>query len=123
MIDLSDHPQGDRPVRQRAWGVFHKDHPDLKAESCRPDVKLYWFSFRHHDVDLEEFEQLLLGPHSILDFNHDRVAGYLQLNIDGYVRSNGRLSPEAARWVSAHVVPGRISGVVDLRPDGTKYIR
>jgi hypothetical protein len=120
--DLTEHPYAERAVRQSAMGFSHLDHSDLKKD-CTSSFDLRWFSFQRKESDIAKFNQRLSGPESVLDAKHDRVAGYLPLEIDAYVDSHRPLSERAAKWLASRVSPARVHGIVDRRSDGTKYLR
>lgn len=119
LIDLTQHPFGSRPQRQKAYGFFHRRFTNIKAVDCVSDLRIRWYSFSRVATDLERFAPLLAGKEALLDAHRDRFAGYMQLCIDNYVRAFGKLQDSGALWLSKKVAPAPfVTKIIDSHPNG-----
>jgi hypothetical protein len=119
IIDLTLHRFGFRPRWQQAYGFFPLRCIDIKADNCVSELGIRWYSFSRAASDIERFTDLLTGKEALLDARRDRLAGYMQLTIDDYVRNFGKLQDNSAIWLSKKVEPAPLVGkVIDFYPNG-----
>ena len=100
IVDLSEHPHANRPKWQRAYGVWHSEHRDLKRQQAISDMGLSWYVFRNdpqHDARVTKGEALL----SVLD---DETAGFLRLWIDEAIERHGKRPDSAAKYLAERIV-------------------
>lgn len=96
-VDLTNHPGAERARRQSAFAFYHRTHTDLKSATCINDLKLKWFSFSLMANDISLYH----GRNNLVDAHTDRVAGVLQIILDGWPKMDDRV----AKWLSEHIVP------------------
>lgn len=119
IIDLTEHPFGFRPRWQQAYGIFHRQFIDFKADDCVLELGIRWYSFSRAASDIEQFTDLLTGKEALLDAHRDPLAGYIQLSIDDYVRNFGKLQDNSAIWLSKQVDPAPfVTKAIDFYPNG-----
>jgi hypothetical protein len=107
--DLSEHPWGERPQRQMAFGVLlPRQSVDLKLSWVREQLGVCWYEFPIADDDRT---RLLPEYRRIVDVNDDPSAGFLRHRITEYVETAGKLSSTLTEWLlekmgdGAHRIP------------------
>lgn len=116
IIDLTQHPYAERPRRQSAYALWHRTHSDIKNVDCINNLDLQWFEFTLKLADVELFR----SRQDILDAHTDKVAGILQLILEGY----GKIDDIAARWLADRVATAPfVAKVIDYWDDAKKHPR
>ncbi len=81
VVDLSSHPRAVRPRRQRAYGICHRQHVDLKDSQAIKDMGITWYTYRSDPLKVERVTRGI-GLLSVAD---DETAGILRLWLDGSI--------------------------------------
>lgn len=85
-----------RPSVQSAYGVFHRNHRDLKDPVCISEVGLRWYEIMVHPQEA----LCHAAMPNLLDAHKDQAAGALQLILDDLAKNDGKWPDPLALFLS-----------------------
>jgi hypothetical protein len=98
-IDLSEHPMAVRARRQRAYGLPHQRHSDLKDRQAISDMGITWYTFLKDDAEVERISR----GQGLLSVSDDHTAGILRLWLDGSIAKHGKVSHPMAKYLAHRI--------------------
>ena len=99
VVDISSHPSAVRPRRQRAYGIYHRQHVDLKDSQAIKDMGITWYTYRSDPLKVERVTRGI-GLLSVAD---DETAGILRLWLDGSIAKLNKVADPVARYLAVRI--------------------
>lgn len=99
VVDLRGHPMAVRPTRQHAFGIFHREHRDLKDDTARRDMGITWYTYRKTGCAAARSAE----ARRLVAVDDDLTAGILRLWLDDSIGKRGKRAPDAAAYLANRI--------------------